>query len=130
MKIFINICQMICGLGLLLQMPTSTVLNLLCIIGGAFLIITAIFDLMNIEKKCQHEFRLCDMKLTGIPELAKPTSNDVHEWEKYFREIYTHDSLLKRVACPCNKCGKMFYAADGLSIISKGKVVQDGIKSE
>lgn len=72
---------------------------------------------------CSHEFRLSDMKLTGLPELEKPLNNDYSAWKKYFNEIYEHDSIKKRVSLPCCKCGKMFYAQCGLDIISKGKVI-------
>lgn len=82
--------------------------------------------ILNAFKKrvCSHEFRLSDMKLTGIPELEKPKDDDYAGWKKYYRDIYDHDSVKKRVSLPCCKCGEMFYAQCGLDIICKGKVIR------
>ena len=83
--------------------------------------------ILNAFKKrvCSHEFRLSDMKLTGIPELEKPSNDDYAGWKKYYRDVFDHDSVTKRISLPCCKCGEMFYAQCGLDIISKGKVIPD-----
>jgi hypothetical protein len=77
-----------------------------------------------IKRKCAHEFALADLRLTGIPELEKPTTNGYVEWEKYFREVYTHDSTTKRVEWPCCKCGEVFYAHCGLDVYKHGTAQQ------
>lgn len=71
---------------------------------------------------CQHEFMIKDLKLTGIPDLPPPTTNDYGLWQKYFEEVYTHESHTKRVSWPCCKCGKVFYAHCGLDIDKYGKL--------
>ena len=76
------------------------------------------------KQTCAHEFSLTDLRLTGIPELEKPTTNGYAEWEKYFREIYTHESVTKRVAWPCCKCGEVFYAHCGLDVYKHGTAQQ------
>ena len=73
---------------------------------------------------CDHKFDLNDMKLTGILELKVPTTNGYDEWIVYFKEMYTHDSVTKRVKWPCAKCGKVFYAHCGLDIIHDGNIIR------
>lgn len=65
---------------------------------------------------CHHGFEIDDLHQTGIEQLAPPTGNDFHAWREYFSQRYTHDSHTKRVAWPCAKCGKVFYAHCGLDI--------------
>ena len=76
------------------------------------------------KQTCAHEFALTDLRLTGIPELENPTTNRYAEWEKYFREIYTHESVTKRMAWSCCKCGEVFYAHCGLDVYKHGTAQQ------
>ena len=80
---------------------------------------------MSIKQSfCNHKFDLDELKLTGIPELEKPTTDDYELWVKYFQEVYTHESHTKRVQLPCSKCGKVFYAHCGLDIISEKNLIR------
>ena len=72
------------------------------------------------KRKCKHEFALDDLRRTGIPEPEKPHGNDYKEWCEYFGKRYDHDSVTKRVAWPCAKCGEVFYAHCGLDIYKHG----------
>lgn len=75
---------------------------------------------------CSHEFRLPDLRLTGIPEPERPASySDRRAWEDYYNTIYGHPSVTKRVAWSCAKCHKIFYAHCGLDILSHGRPVPD-----
>lgn len=69
---------------------------------------------------CRHQFRLDDLKKTGIPEPEKPPNgSSVDDWNKYHRDCYEGDHHTKRVVWPCAKCGKVFYAHCGLDISPK-----------
>jgi hypothetical protein len=70
---------------------------------------------------CLHEFDLDDLRRTGIPEPEMPTGTSYKEMCEYFHNRYEHESVTKRVAWPCCKCGKIFYAHCGLDIYSYGK---------
>lgn len=72
------------------------------------------------NKTCKHEFDLVDLKQTGIPEHDRPSVNDYKGWVKWYADYYDSDHVQKRVAWPCCKCGKMFYAHCGLDIYKHG----------
>jgi hypothetical protein len=72
------------------------------------------------KRKCKHEFSLDDFRLTGIPELEAPKGNDYFEWCEYFSKRYEHESVTKRVMCPCAICGQVFYAHCGLEVYKYG----------
>lgn len=66
---------------------------------------------------CRHQFRLCDLKQTGIPIPDPPHEKeryDVHM--AYFQSLPKHPSHTMRVRWPCRKCGKVFHAHCGLDI--------------
>jgi hypothetical protein len=65
-----------------------------------------------------------DLEQTGISELERPQTRGFDEWEQYFKELYEHDSVTKRVKWPCCKCGKVFYAHCGLDIASSKNLVK------
>lgn len=65
---------------------------------------------------CRHRFAIEDLKKTGIPELEKPATNGYQEWADYYSARDKHEGHTKRVAWPCDKCGKVFYAHCGLDI--------------
>ena len=66
---------------------------------------------------CRHQFRLDDLKKTGIPEPEKPPNgSSVDDWMRYHQLCYTGDHHTKRVVWPCAKCGKVFHAHCGLDI--------------
>ena len=73
---------------------------------------------------CHHEFRYEDLKKTGIADLEKPKNNDYLEWQKYYAEFYTHESVTKRIQWTCHKCSEVLYGHYGIGIASKhGKIV-------
>ena len=78
------------------------------------------------KNTCKHEFDLADLNKTNIPPLEQPASkSDYCGWVEYFKNVYNHDSVTKRVMWPCWKCGKIFFAHCGLDIIpTHGKCVR------
>jgi len=76
------------------------------------------------KKICKHKFNTNDLQLTNIPKLEKPKDGDYRDWQKYFKEIYEHESVTKRVEWPCCECGQVFYAHCGLDVLKHGKIVQ------
>jgi hypothetical protein len=82
------------------------------------------------KRKCAHEFLLVDLKQTGMPEPAQPAQDaGSEEWELYYDELHNGEHHMKRVAWPCRKCGKVFYAHCGLDISPKhGFIVQPNAK--
>jgi len=72
------------------------------------------------RKLCRHEFDLDDLRLTGIPEPEMPIGTSYKEMCEYFYNRYEHESVTKRVAWPCCKCGETFYAHCGLDIYKHG----------
>ena len=82
---------------------------------------------------CQHEFKLKDLKTTGIPEPTKPsascldykTLNDFFErWQRYWDTYYHGEWVNKRVSWTCHKCKKEFFAHCGLDISPKfGRII-------
>ena len=75
------------------------------------------------RRKCAHEFRLSDMKQTGILLPVKPSTNSFEAWTAYYRTVGQHPSHLKRISWPCRKCGEVFNAHCGLDILQHGKPV-------
>lgn len=67
-------------------------------------------------KTCKHEFKLKDLKKTGIPPLEEPETKGYDEWIEYYSKVDDHDSVTKRVEWKCHKCEKVFYAHCGLDI--------------
>ena len=72
------------------------------------------------RKKCSHEFRLCDLRQTGIAEPPPPKRDDGAEaWMRYYRSLPRCLAHTHRVEWPCRKCGKKFWAHCGLDITPK-----------
>ena len=74
---------------------------------------------------CQHKFRYKDLKLTGIPELKQPVTNDYHQWQKYYLKKYNHPSVTQRVQWPCCKCHKMSTGHYRLQILEHGRIAHE-----
>mgnify|MGYP003655652456 CR=1 FL=1 len=74
------------------------------------------------RKECEHEFSMSNITLSGIQPLPEPSSTDYFLWKEYYKEVYKHDSVTKRIQCSCNKCGSIIYADCGLHL--KGKLVR------
>jgi len=55
------------------------------------------------QRFCHHEFLLADLKLTGMQALEEPGAGGYESWAKYYEEVYTHDSHIKRIRWPCRK---------------------------
>lgn len=76
--------------------------------------------------KCQHEFHLADLNLTGIPEPQMPRPLASREdWERWGNEVICgqHPWHTERVSWCCRLCGEEFRAHCGLDILQHGKVV-------
>jgi len=84
--------------------------------------VMSLFEWMK-RATCSHEFRLDELKKTGIAELETPKNNDYSEWMEYYSKIFKHESHTKRVMWPCSKCKKVFYAHCGLDILDHGKAI-------
>jgi hypothetical protein len=67
--------------------------------------------------QCKHEFNITDIKLTGIPEPARPINGSYEEWVDYYNRYWDGDWNTKRVMCPCKHCGHVVYAHCGIDII-------------
>ena len=78
-------------------------------------------NIFNWFKKatCQHEFKLKDLELTGIPTQEKPKGNDFREWSDYYANQLTDIGHTHRVKWSCHKCKKEFFAHCGLDISPK-----------
>lgn len=66
---------------------------------------------------CSHEFRLADLKATGIEAPPAPASDaglEVHF--RYLHDMANHPSHTRRVVWPCAKCGRVFTDHCGLDI--------------
>lgn len=73
-------------------------------------------------RSCSHQFNISNIEKTNIEPLEEPSYNNYQAWCKYYKEVYTHDSVTKRIKCSCDKCGKTFYAQCGLDL--PGKLIQ------
>lgn len=71
------------------------------------------------KAKCKHEFDIKLMERTNIPPKEKPISNDYFEWVEYYRDLYSHPSVAKRIKCKCRNCDKIFFADCGLHLPGK-----------
>jgi hypothetical protein len=65
---------------------------------------------------CRHRFAIEDLHKTGILEQPEPLKSDWKAWNAWWANRYDDPAHTKRVAWPCDKCGKMFYAHCGLDI--------------
>lgn len=72
------------------------------------------------RKFCHHRFDMNDLHRTGIPEPERPEKGSGYQaFSDWQNELFTGECHTKRVACPCWKCGKMFYAHCGLDITTR-----------
>ncbi len=71
---------------------------------------------------CSHEYRIDDIRMTGIEPIKEPQNGGYYELVRYFQDSYTHDSHTKRVTCDCCKCGETAYAHCGLML--NGRLVR------
>jgi hypothetical protein len=63
--------------------------------------------------KCQHQFDIKDLELTGIPEPVEPPKEDYFGWLDYYKNYKNSDAHLKRVKWACTKCKRNFMPIVG-----------------
>ena len=85
----------------------------------------SVFKMRREQEQCQHEFDIDSIKNSNFEPLPKPDRSDYFGWKDYYRRIYQHDSVAKRVNSQCIKCGEVIYADCGLNL--KGRLVRHSI---